>query len=223
MKPLQGLYKMALGGGAIAYSSGMIAEAVLGWKLDPRVTLLSELAANDRPHRRIFRRADLVAGALFLTAGAVPQPRRANALRGCLAVFGAATIADALSPLDFPISHDSLAPENILGQEGRSISHRAHYLTTAVAGGAAAGICIVDWRARRRQGSSARQFAGPAIVLGQLAGLIALASPKFLPGLVQRVQTLGFTALCLDLARIGIADSSAPPMQADAKSWESPE
>ncbi|NQD41565.1 DUF998 domain-containing protein [Glutamicibacter halophytocola] len=207
----QVIYRSALCGGALAYSSGMVSEAAAGWKLDPRITLLSELAARDRAGRRIFQAADIVAGTLFLAASAVRQHPNARPLRCSLAVLGAATIADALSPLDYPISHEHLRPAYRGGQGSSSISHRAHYVTTGVAGFAIAAICLLDWRAQRRGTAALRKVAGPAVVFGQLAGLAALASPRLAPGLVQRVQTLGFTLVCLDLARRGVAPPHPGP------------
>lgn len=203
-------FRYALGSGALAYSSGMLSEALLGWKLDPRTTLLSELAASGHPDRRVFRVTDIVAGTLFIGASAVPQHRRATTFRVLLALFGTATIADALSPLDYPISQDEQNPKDQKHRGAPSLRHRAHYLTTTLAGSAAAGICLHDWQLQRRQSGTVRKIAGPAVVLGEIAGVVALASPKLLPGIVQRMQTLGFTAICLDLARRGLATSPSP-------------
>lgn len=188
----------------------MLSEALLGWKLDPRTTLLSELAASGHPDRRVFQVTDIVAGTLFIGASAVPQHRRATTLRVLLALFGAATIADALSPLDYPISQVAGGPQEHHQHGAPSLRHRAHYLTTTLAGSAVAGICLHDWRMQRAGRGTMRKFAGPAVVLGEIAGVVALASPKLLPGIVQRMQTLGFTAICLDLARRGLATSPSP-------------
>ena len=76
------------------------------------------------------------------------------------------------------------------------------------AGGASAGICLEHWklarRAPRRSGAAGvlRAAAGPATVALLLTGVAALASPKLLPGAVQRVQTLAFATVCLDLAAL---------------------
>ncbi|KSU67579.1 DUF998 domain-containing protein [Arthrobacter sp. NIO-1057] len=203
-------FRYALSSGALAYSSGMLSEAILGWKLDPRTTLLSELAARQHRDRRIFQATDILAGTLFIGASAVPQHRRATTLRVLLAFFGTATIADALSPLDYPISQNEQNPRAQKHRGAPSLRHRAHYLTTTLAGSAAAGICLHDWLLQRRQSNTVRKFAGPAVILGEIAGVVALASPRLLPGIVQRMQTLGFTAICLDLARRGLATSDSP-------------
>ncbi|WP_159611533.1 DUF998 domain-containing protein [Glutamicibacter sp. JC586] len=195
------LYSRLIDGAALIYSSGILSEALLGWKLDPRFTLLSELAAKDREHRRIFQASDLIAGSLFVAAGATAPAHAPVLLRTCLKIFGIATIADALSPLDYPISHDHLRPE-AQGYPGhRTLSHYSHYLTTTVAGVAATGVCLHDWQAHRFQKGSLRKFAGPAVIAAQVAGIASLSSEKLLPGAVQRIQTLGFTLLCWEIAR----------------------
>jgi hypothetical protein len=208
------LYRIALRVGALAYSGGMAGEALLGWRLDPRITLLSELAARDREHRRIFQALDLGAGSLFITAGLIQRRGGSKWLGFWLAIFGGATIGDALSPLDYPISHEHLRPRKKDQRWTPSGSHSAHYVTTAVAGVAAAGICLEHWRLQRFAADSGglvgrvvRVSAGPTVGLLLLSETLTLVLPKLLPGVVQRVQTLAFSALCLDLA----AEDAAQP------------
>lgn len=204
------IYRTALRLGAAAYSGGMLGEGVLGWKLDPRVTLLSELAARDREHRRLFQVLDLGAGSLFITAGRTQRGGGSKWLGTWLELFGAATLGDALSPLDYPISHDHLRPGHAQKEWTPSASHTMHYVTTTVAGVAAAGICLEHWKMQRRaqapDGLPARILrtcAGPAVGLLLLSETLTVVFPQLLPGVVQRVQTLAFTALCLDLADLG--------------------
>lgn len=204
------IYRTALRLGAAAYSGGMLGEGVLGWKLDPRVTLLSELAARDREHRRLFQVLDLGAGSLFITAGRTQRGGGSKWLGTWLELFGAATIGDALSPLDYPISHDHLRPGHAQKEWTPSASHTMHYVTTTVAGVAAAGICLEHWKMQRRaqapDGLPARILrtcAGPAVGLLLLSETLTVVFPQLLPGVVQRVQTLAFSALCLDLADLG--------------------
>ena len=208
------IYRTALRLGAAAYSGGMLGEGVLGWKLDPRVTLLSELAARDREHRRLFQVLDLGAGSLFITAGRTQRGGGSKWLGTWLELFGAATIGDALSPLDYPISHDHLRPGHAQKEWTPSASHTMHYVTTTVAGVAAAGICLEHWKMQRRaqapDGLPARILrtcAGPAVGLLLLSETLTVVFPQLLPGVVQRVQTLAFSALCLDLA----AEDAAQP------------
>lgn len=203
------IYRTALRVGAVSYSGGMLGEALLGWKLDPRVTLLSELAARDREHRRLFQVLDLGAGSLFITAGMTQRSGGSKWLGSWLELFGAATIGDALSPLDYPISHDHLRPGHAQKDWTPSVSHTMHYVTTTVAGVAAAGICLEHWRIQRSaqvpDGLAARILrtcAGPAVGLLLLSETLTVLFPKLLPGVVQRVQTLAFSALCLDLAAL---------------------
>ena len=84
-----------------------------------------------------------------------------------------------------------------------------HYVTTTVAGVAAAGICLEHWRIQRSAQVSdslaariLRTCAGPAVGLLLLSETLTVLFPKLLPGVVQRVQTLAFSALCLDLAAL---------------------
>ncbi|WP_333674766.1 DUF998 domain-containing protein [Glutamicibacter sp.] len=203
--------RTALRVGAVAYSSGMLAEALLGWKLDPRVTLLSELAARDREHRRLFQVLDLGAGGLFISAGITVRGAGSKWLGTWLEVFGAATIGDALSPLDYPISHEHLRPGHAQKSWTPSISHTMHYATTTVAGVAAAGICLEHWKMQRSEQDPdglariLRTGAGPAVGVLLLSETLTVVFPKLLPGVVQRVQTLAFSALCLDLASLDVA------------------
>lgn len=186
---------------AMTYSSGMISEAVLGWRLDPRITLLSELAAKDREYRRIFQVSDLISGSLFVAAGIAAPSGTSRFLTVCLRTFGAATIADALSPLDYPISHEHLRPLDRVNGSGRSLTHYAHYLTTTVAGAAATGMCLHDWLVHSDEKNSWRRVLGPAVIVAQLTGVATLVSKELMPGVVQRIQTLGFSLLCLEIAR----------------------
>ena len=209
MLDLAKIYRTALRVGAVAYSSGMLGEALLGWRLDPRVTLLSELAARDREHRRLFQVLDLGAGSLFVTAGMTQRKNGSKWLGTWLEVFGAATIGDALSPLDYPISHEHLRPGHAQKQWTPSVSHTMHYVTTTVAGVAAAGICLEHWKIQRSGQDSdslavriLRTCAGPAVGVLLLSETLTAVFPKLLPGVVQRVQTLAFSALCLDFASL---------------------
>lgn len=212
------LYRCALGGGALAYSAGMLAEAALRWPLDPRTTLLSELAARSQPHRRVFQIGDLLSGGLFLVAAAArcrqtpiqaTVPRRGRRrLQLWVALFGAATIADACSPLDYPISQDAGGTGPRMKTHVPSLSHTTHFVTTTVAGLAAAGISLEHYLLQHEPGYSPgtrverilRRSAGPLVVLLMLSGVLSLLFPKLVPGLVQRAQTLIFSVLCLDLA-----------------------
>lgn len=196
----QRVSRILLRAGAGAYSAGMLAEAALRWPLNPATTLLSELAARDRAYRRIFQGGDVAAGVLFSASGML-QAGKSSTLRLSLGVLGTATIADAFSPLDYPISDERLKA----GDWEPSGSHKAHFATTTVAGAAAAGVCWEHWRLARRlpvHSSRLRRAAAPTVVGLMLAGVAALASTKLAPGLLQRVQTIAFGALCWDLARL---------------------
>lgn len=207
----------ALGAGAAVYSLGILGEAVLGWPLDPRTAMLSELAARDRWHRRLFQCGDVASAGCYLVAAGASRPGDSDPrglLSASLAAFGAATIGDALSPLDYPVSFDDPGsprrgerPEN----SGTSASHGRHYVTTTLASAASVGLMACYWREFGRQpGASARRRLAAPVVLGLLAASAAsLASPKLQPGAVQRLYTLGFSALCVDFARRDLARAAA--------------
>lgn len=77
---------------------------VLNPAIDPMRAYVSELAAADQPHRRVFMAGDLVMGLCLAVAGVLVW-RRASCSRrrwggaGFL-VSGLATVVDALSPMD---------------------------------------------------------------------------------------------------------------------------
>ncbi|RKS19373.1 uncharacterized protein DUF998 [Arthrobacter sp. AG1021] len=206
----------ALGAGAAAYSLGILGEAVLGWPLDPRTAMLSELAARDRWHRGLFQWTDMASAGCYLVAACASRPGDSDPrglLSASLAAFGAATIGDALSPLDYPVSFDDPgSPRRAERPEdsGTSASHGRHYATTALASAASMGLVASYWREFGRQpGASARRRLAAPAVLGLLAASAAsLVSPKLHPGTVQRLYTLGFSALCVDFARRDLARSN---------------
>ncbi|KIF03657.1 hypothetical protein PL81_23010, partial [Streptomyces sp. RSD-27] len=100
-----------VGLGAAAYTAWVL-EVVLSTGLDPIEAYVSELAAQDQPLGGLFRATDFTAGLLVFLGGLLalvrlvrlvryPQARRPWAVAGWagVALFGAATAADAWLPL----------------------------------------------------------------------------------------------------------------------------
>ncbi|WP_031069515.1 DUF998 domain-containing protein [Streptomyces sp. NRRL S-118] len=139
--------------GAAAYSAWIL-EILLPTGLDPIRTYVSELAATDQPYGGFFRTTDLVAGALVLTAALyalLAGDRRPWAAAGWagLALFGAATVADARLPLSCAPTVDPACA----AQEAAGIlpaAHSVHAVTSSVAlAGALLGIVALTLAARR--------------------------------------------------------------------------
>lgn len=191
--------------GAVLYSSGILIETLLGWPVDPRRGQLSELAAKDSQHRRVFLCLDLLAGAFCIAGGVTisrnqdrPGNHRRQKLEGSLILFGVATLADAFSPLDTAISNE--APGSRTAAPNRSLSHRTHVITSGLAGLGMVGICTEHMYERSAAKSALRGSLGAVTVTTMAGGLMSLAFPKAPAGIIQRIYTLGFSLTCLDLA-----------------------
>ncbi|WP_306363231.1 DUF998 domain-containing protein [Nocardia sp. CC227C] len=114
-----------------SYSSWVL-EFVLPVGIDPFTSFLSQLAERGAPFRGVFTTADTLTGAMLVVAaggGLLLFPRRGYTTVGWVALgcFGAATIADALAPLDpaaeVPAGESPLFPQ----------LHQVHALTSTLA------------------------------------------------------------------------------------------
>ncbi|MNW54831.1 hypothetical protein D3C74_324540 [compost metagenome] len=151
----------------------------------------------------------LVVGGLALLGTAYRLARRAGAPAATLVqkvtfwafvVFGLATVADALLPLDCALSVGDCAAREEAGE--LSLAHQAHTFSSVASGVssfvASAGVVWLA-RARRRTllGVSARLAGALGPLLGVVTGTIGLfGSP--LPvgtGIVQRVQIVAFSVV----------------------------
>lgn len=193
---------------------GVVVEAVAGWPLDPVSSYLSELAALDQPTSTLFRSMDLAA-AIFVVGGLallVIAYRRDRADGGAAAsraqrvvfwallTFGAATMIDALLPLDCALSVGDCAAREDAGDV--SLAHQAHTFSSVTAGLSSFVVSAgVVWlaRARRRTllGFTARLAGALGPVLGVVTGAIGMfGSP--LPvgtGIAQRIQIIAFAVV----------------------------
>ncbi|MFI2613962.1 DUF998 domain-containing protein [Streptomyces sp. NPDC018584] len=160
--------------GALLYTTWAV-EAFLPTGLAPLQTYVSELAAEDQPYGTFFRTADLLAGLLVLAAsvGALRGlPRRGWTTAGWagLALYGAATAADARLPLSCaPTADAACAAREAAGTV--PWTHSAHAFSSALAiGGALLGMVLLTVAARRGAGTwPVLARTGPALVVLELA------------------------------------------------------
>ncbi|MCB5170033.1 DUF998 domain-containing protein [Streptomyces bambusae] len=167
-----------IGLGAAAYTAWVL-EVVFSTGLNPVETYVSELAAQDQPLGGLFRATDFTAGLLVL-AGALlallhtartPGARRPWAWTGWggLALFGAATAADAWLPLSCKPTVD---PECAARETAGLVpaTHQAHAISSSLAMcGALLGILALTLAARRYGWWPPLARTGPALVVLELA------------------------------------------------------
>ncbi|MFD4295383.1 DUF998 domain-containing protein [Rhodococcus sp. NPDC058505] len=161
--------------GAVSYTSWLL-ELVLPTGLDPARAYTSELAALDQPYGFWFRTADLVTGAILLTAAllaAALLPRRPLTTTGwvALGVFGIATAADSRMPL-----HCSAhASARCAALEAAGVYDQARLLhastSTVAATSAAVSVFAFILAAYRYGWPGWLRWTGIAIVVGYVAGL----------------------------------------------------
>lgn len=198
----------------VVYSAFLVAP-LLGTRLDPGRSFVSELAALDQPHGLAFRVVDAVVGLVVVVAGVqlvhgtrVPAVRWAGAALG---LFGVATLLDVAAPMTCAPSAD---PACAAAEASRSaLAFGLHELAGVASNGAAVLAAVLLVLARSR-GRTARQPASP-FEGALLAGLPLIAVPGLLVileetvgigldgvvGYVQRVQVL---ALSVVLVAVGL-------------------
>lgn len=186
---------------AVLYTTWPLAT-LLGLEASTPDSLVSELAALDQPWSWLFRLGDTSAGVLAIVGGIAAavsiRERWSRIGYALLAVFGAATIADASMPLP-------CAPSVAPGCPTPS-SDLAHVITSGTSSFAVCcGIVLVLYGARSLL---ARPLLGTGVVLAAVAigGLVVfsvrtLADNYAAAGLIQRVALL---ALSLGLAGCGL-------------------
>ncbi|KZM35673.1 DUF998 domain-containing protein [Oerskovia enterophila] len=193
---------------------GVVVEAAAGWPLDPARSYLSELAALDQATSPLFRSTDVAAGTLVVVGLALlgtayrlarheGEPAATIVQKvtfWAFVVFGLATVADALLPLDCALSVGDCAAREEAGE--LSLAHQAHTFSSVASGVssfvASAGVVwLAHARRRTPLGISARLAGALGPLLGVVTGTIGLfGSP--LPvgtGIVQRVQIVAFSVV----------------------------
>lgn len=188
----------------VCYSSWVL-EFLWHSPLDPLNSFLSELDAAHRPHREVYEWGDIITSILaVLTAAVLLWPRSivsgvyARTAVIAFAVFGGATIADALAPIECVPGIDPdcpYEPSGLLPQ-----LHHIHALTSTVAVFAIFTTMIAGVVAAYRQAP-----LWPALRTVGLAVLIIIAvttawmmaadnlTGDYYLGLAQRIQVGGMS------------------------------
>lgn len=192
---------MALAG--ICYSSWVL-EFLWASPLDPLRSFLSELDAAHRPHRGWYIAGDVTTSVAAILAAAImllPRPAvRGPAARGALAalaLFGVATVTDALSPIECIPHIDANCPDEPSGILPQL--HHIHALTSTVAVFAIFATMILGvlaaWRAPIWQ--VLRYWGLAVLVVITLATVWMLAADNlhgdYRLGLAQRIQVGGMS------------------------------
>ncbi|GGR94166.1 DUF998 domain-containing protein [Streptomyces nojiriensis] len=170
-----------IGLAAAAYTAWVL-EVVLSTGLNPIETYVSELAAQDQPLGGLFRATDFTAGLLAFSGGLLAlfrllkyaESRRAWAVIGWagVALFGAATAADAWLPLSCQPTVD---PECAARETAGLVpaTHQAHAVSSSLAmAGALVGLVALTVAARRYGWFAPLARYGPALVALELLATV---------------------------------------------------
>lgn len=169
--------RLILLAGTVLYSAWVIAP-LLGSRLSPLYSYVSEAGARGQPHAALFRATDILAGTAFVLAAALahraarPVPRLALAALAGLFVLGAATLCDALMPLSCtPTADAACAAREAAGQV--PWTHVGHAFSSGIAGFGGV-VAIVGWALWRwnvaRPGAAAREPGTAARGAGSAVG-----------------------------------------------------
>lgn len=215
--------------GALAYTVWIV-SVWLRPDIDPTTSYVSELSARDQSWSLLFRASDSLAGTaiavaalLVLFRGACrPPERRIGWLWaigwGALALFGAATVLDAFTPMACAVTQDEWCAT--LESEGElPLHHTLHTVTSTVANAAllVAAPALAWLMALRRTALARVAWALVAVIVGgtvwtlvEIAGQrVDLPGPDLL-GLAQRV-TLSGVALFLAWVAMDLPTAAARP------------
>ncbi|MEV7556857.1 DUF998 domain-containing protein [Streptomyces sp. NPDC089795] len=170
-----------IGLAAAAYTAWVL-EVVLSTGLNPIETYVSELAAQDQPLGGLFRATDFTAGLLACSGGLLAlvrllkyaESRRSWAVIGWagVALFGAATAADAWLPLSCTPTVD---PECAARETAGLVpaTHQAHAVSSGLAmTGALVGLVALTVAARRYGWFAPLARYGPALVALELLATV---------------------------------------------------
>ncbi|MBK7722008.1 MAG: DUF998 domain-containing protein [Austwickia sp.] len=206
--------------GGLLYATWVAVSLLVPVGLDPVTSYVSELSATDQPASALLRVSDALSGVLVgigaaaILSGRTSHPERAGWL--ALAVFGAATIADAAAPLSCAATADlRCAAAEAAGAV--PLTHVIHAGTSAVAGAALAlAVVLLSWLVRHDGRAlaitGAGYLAGTAWTLVEMArGALVLPWPAYPPvlGVAQRFQLVMAAAWLLLLA-VSLAQSRRP-------------
>ncbi|MCD2190494.1 DUF998 domain-containing protein [Actinomycetospora soli] len=201
--------------------SAFLATPLLGARLDPGRSYVSELAALDQPHSAVFRTVDAVVGLVVVLAGGhVVRRGRVAAVRGAgvaLALFGVATLLDVAAPMTCAPSAD--APCAAAEASRSALAFGVHEVSSLLANAAAIGAVGLLAVARSRD-RGADQPASPlegtllvGLALIASSGLVVVLEETVGLGLdavvgwVQRVQVLTLSAVLVTIGLVIVAGS----------------
>lgn len=201
--------------------SAFVVTPLLGTRLDPARSYVSELAALDQPHDLVFRTVDALVG-LVVVAAAVHLVRRpgTRAVRWAgvaLGLFGVATLLDAAAPMTCAPSADAACAA---AEASRSALVFGVHEVTSVAANGAAILAVVLLAVARSRGRTASQPASP-LEGAMLVGLPLVAVPGLLVvleetvglglagvvGWVQRVQVLALSGVLVTIGLVVLRGS----------------
>ncbi|KXP11749.1 hypothetical protein AXK57_21080 [Tsukamurella pulmonis] len=227
--------RLILLAGTVLYSAWLIAP-LLGSRLSPLYSYVSEAGAAGQPNAAFFRATDLLAGTAFVVAAALalraarPVPRLALIALAGLLILGAATMGDALLPLSCTPTADAACA----ARESAGLvpwTHVGHAVSSGIAGFGGV-VAVLGWGLWRRSGADGRTpgFDGARLALGLGAlhllatawTLAAMLEPALYLGLAQRTQILTLTLWLALLASSPRAQRHAAPTPAGRDTPRSP-
>jgi len=204
----------------VVYSAFLVTP-LLGARLDPARSYVSELAALDQPHGLVFRTVDAVVGLVVVAAALhVARGARVGAVRwagAALGLFGVATLLDAAVPMACAPSAD---PACAAAEASRSaLAFGVHEVSSVAANGAGI-LAVVLLAVARSRGRTAYQPASP-LEGAMLVGLPLVAVPGLLVvleetvglgldgvvGYVQRVQVLALSGVLVTVGLVVLRGS----------------
>jgi len=227
--------RLILLAGTVLYSAWLIAPLV-GSRLSPLTSYVSEAGAIGQPHAAFFRATDVLAGTAFVLAAilalraARPTSRLALLALAGLFVLGAATMGDALLPLSCtPTADAACAARELAGEV--PWTHVGHAVSSGIAGFGGV-VAVLGWGLWRRScaGGTGKGFNGARLALGLgvlylLATtwtLVAMLEPALYLGLAQRTQVFSLTLWLAWIATSPRAQQPPAPTRADRGTTRSP-
>ncbi|GAA4821419.1 hypothetical protein GCM10023201_03820 [Actinomycetospora corticicola] len=200
--------------------SAFLVTPLLGTRLDPGRSYVSELAALDQPHGAVFRGVDAVVGLVVVIAGLHVARSRLTPVRWAgvaLGLFGVATVLDVLAPMTCAPSADAACAA---AEASRSaLAFGVHELTSLVSNLAAivaVALLAVARSSGRRADQPATPFEGALLIglaLVAAPGLVVVLEETVTLGLdhvigwVQRVQVLALSAVLVTIGLVVVSGS----------------
>ena len=201
--------------------SAFLVTPLLGTRLDPGRSYVSELAALDQPHALVFRTVDAVVGLVVVVAAwhlvRRPGVRAVRWAGAALGLFGVATLLDVAAPMTCAPSADAACAAAEASRT--ALAFGVHEVTSVAANGAAIVAAVLLAVARSR-GRTADQPASP-LEGAMLVGLPLVAVPGLLVvleetvglgldgvvGYVQRVQVLALSGVLVTIGLVVLRGS----------------